>query len=47
MGGIRVGYYPIGGGVITWTDPRHGRVSALSAANGQNECIPTGNRNLS
>lgn len=45
-GAIRVGYYPIGGGAITWTDPRQGRVSALSAADGQNECIPTRNRNL-
>jgi hypothetical protein len=33
-------------GVITWTDRRHGRVSALSSANGQNECIPTRNRDL-
>jgi hypothetical protein len=28
-------------GVITWADRRQGRVSALSGANGQNECIPT------
>jgi hypothetical protein len=33
-------------GIITWADRRRGRVSALSAANGQNECIPTRNRDL-
>jgi hypothetical protein len=43
VGEFAVGLYGHGG-PITWLDNRRGRVSALSGAGGQNECIPTRKR---